>query len=126
MSILPEYWTRFIAENRLEDGKFSIPWSDFDSENDRHEIYLFDESQAQEEATELWPGMRVFEDGFVPVAGDEIGTGDQYFINTNDGPDGPLYQIDHEQVLEDGYDRADAVHVVLASYSELVRFRTHF
>src|SRR5918996_1188225 len=117
MAILPGYWAQFIVENKLRKATFSIPWFDGDGEVINHELYLLDESQAHDEAINLWPGKRVFSDGFVPVAGDEIGTGDQYFINTNDGPGGPLYQIDHEQVFDDGYDRSKAVSVVLASYS---------
>ena len=124
MAILPGYWVQFIAEKKLEKASFSIPWLDGDGDAINHELHLFDESQAHDEAVNLWPGQRVFPDGFVPVAGDAIGTGDQYFINTNDGPGGPLYQIDHEQVFDDGYDRSKAVSLVLASYSELPKYRS--
>ena len=124
MTIVPGYWTRFVVENKLEGATFSIPWFDEHGEASGHALYVFTESQAHKEAIDLWPGKRVFSDGFVPVAGDQIGTGDQYFINVNDGPGGPLYQIDHEQVFDDGYERSTAVNVVLASYAELVNYRS--
>jgi hypothetical protein len=37
-------------------------------------------------------------------------------------PGGPLYQIDDEQVSENGYDRKSAVSVVLDNCEELLKY----
>jgi len=125
MAVLPSYWTKFVAEHRLAGREFLVPWTAEDADDDlTHEIGVMSEAHVYEEATKLWPGVRVFPDGFVPVGADLIGTGDQYFININDGPGGPLYQIDHEKVYDDGYDRNDAVSVVLKNYEELLNYVT--
>jgi hypothetical protein len=121
-AILPDYWVKFITGQRLETKRFSIPWlADDDGAAGDHELRLLDESESQYEATELWPGKRILRDGYVPVGADEIGTGDQYFINVNDGPAGPLYQVDHEQVFEDGYEKDEAISIVLTNYEDLVK-----
>ena len=50
------------------------------------------------------------------------GSGDPYFINIDDGANGPLYRIYHDAVGEDGYDRNDAVAVVLESQSDILKY----
>jgi hypothetical protein len=40
-----------------------------------------------------------------------------------DGPNGPLYRIYHDSVGEGGYERSEAVAVVLESYGELLEYR---
>ena len=55
MAILPGYWVQFIAEKKLEKASFSIPWLDGDGDAINHELHLFDESQAHDEAVNLWP-----------------------------------------------------------------------
>jgi hypothetical protein len=123
--VLPSYWTTFVAQHRLAGREFSVPWPAGDPDDDlTHQIGVMSEERADAEATQLWPGVKVFPDGFVPVGADLVGTGDQYFINTNDGPGGPLYQIDHEKVYDDGYDSNDAISVVLTNYEELLNYVT--
>ena len=120
--VLPEFWQRFVMDNALVDAELTIP-EELDRSRAGAFIRILDEQAATVEARELFPGMGVFQDGFVPVGGCAIGTGDPYFINVNDGDAGPLYRISHEDVHEDGYDRAAAVEVVLMDYRELLRFR---
>ena len=123
MAVFPTYWIRFVSEHRLEDREISVPWPIADPDDDlTHEIGVMSEAHAEEEATKFWPGIKVFPDGFVPVGADLIGSGDQYFININDGPGGPLYQIDHERVSDAGYDRNDAVSIVLGCYEDLLNY----
>ena len=125
MPVLPSYWSSFVAEHGLEGKEFSVPWPPEHPDADlAHEIGLMSEKQAADEATQFWPGIKVFPDGFVPVGADLIGSGDQYFINIHDGSGGPLYQIDHEKVSENGYDRNAAVSIVLTSYRELLNYAT--
>jgi hypothetical protein len=123
MAILPAYWVQFIVDHRLGDKRFSIPWfTDEDGTAINHEVHLLNEDESRREATELWPGKRILKDGYIPVGGDEVGTGDQYFINLNDGPRGPLYQVDHEQVFAEGYEKEKAISIVLANYEDLAKY----
>jgi len=125
MAVLPAYWTKFVAEHRLAGRSFVVPWAPGNADDDlAHEIAVMSEAEADEEATAFWPGVKVFPDGFVPVGANLVGSGDQYFLNINDGPGGPLYQIDHEQVYDDGYDRKKAVSIVLKNYEELLEYAT--
>jgi hypothetical protein len=74
------------------------------------------------EANELWPGIGIKNDGFIPVGGCSIGSGDPYCINIHDGESGPLYVADHERVGPEGYDRDEAISVVLQNYEELLHY----
>jgi hypothetical protein len=122
MAVFPSYWIRFVSEHRLEGREISVPWPAEGPDDDlTHEIGVMSEAEAVAEATQFWPGIKVLPDGFVPVGADLVGSGDQYFININDGPGGPLYQIDHERVSDAGYDRNDAVSIVLACYEDLLK-----
>lgn len=49
------------------------------------------------------------------------GSGDYYYINAGDGPNGPLYRIYHDAVGPDGYDPERAVDRVLDHYEALLR-----
>ena len=48
------------------------------------------------EAMEAYPGLAILARGYLCVGGCSHGSGDQYFISTDEGDDPPLYQIDHE------------------------------
>ncbi len=61
-------------------------------------------------------------DGFIPVGSCLEGWEDPYFINTHDGAEGPLYRISHDAVTEDGYERNEAVAVVLCKCSDILGF----
>lgn len=87
---------------------------------------IFSEANSTDEAKNYWPGIGVFADGFIPVAGCSIGSGDPYFINSNDGKNGPLYRIYHDQVNENGYDRNTAVDIVLEKYEKLIEFACYY
>lgn len=56
--------------------------------------------QILDEAINFWPGIAVATDGYVPVAYCDTGSGDYYYINSNDGSNSCLYRIYHDQVSE--------------------------
>ena len=118
--LLPDHWKEFVNKHTLEGKEIEFPWPGEDDLTAMIEI-LNDET-VEMEANELWPGIGIKKDGFIPVAGCACGTGDQYCINVNDEPDGPLYIVDHEKVGSDGYDQNDAVKMMLAHYSDLLKF----
>ena len=86
------------------------------------EIAFLDAAGTRQEAEELYPGIAGAADGVVPVGGCAFGSGDPYFINVRDGENGPLYRIYHDSAGPGGYDRAEAVAVVLRDYRELLKF----
>lgn len=117
--ILPDYWKKFVVTHSLEGKEIEFPWPG--EEDLVAGIEILNDEAVEKEATEYWPGIGVLKDGFVPVGGCMIGTGDQFFINVNDGPNGPLYKIDHERVGSDGYNRGDAVTIMLEHYEDLLK-----
>jgi len=118
---MPPYWQKFLQQHRLVGREFSIP-IESDLSGVGAEIEILDEHGIHAEQTKLYPGIGVAEAGFVPVGGCCIGTGDQYFINSNDGEGGPLYRIYHEEVAYETYDPARAIAVVLKDYTELLKY----
>lgn len=118
----PSYWQSFIGSAGLAGGRTSIPATE-DLSGIGAEIYWFTDEQAREERDDVYPGIAVAKDGFVPVGGCDTGGGNPYFICTADGPGGPLYRIYHDAVRDDGYDRDEAVAVVLRDYREILRFK---
>ena len=119
---LPGYWKTFIESEGLVGRTSSIPESD-DASGVGAEIRWLDEDGARVEKDELYPGIAVAKDGFVPVGGCDIVSGDPYFICVLDGVGGPLYRVHHDSVREAGYEREDAIAIVLRDYRELTRCR---
>jgi len=118
----PEYWRRFIDAEGLAKLRVSIPETD-DVSGVGAEIYWFDDEASREERDDFYPGLVVKKDGFVPVGGCELGSGDPYFICEKDGEGGPLYRIYHDAVGHEDYDRASSVAVVLPDYRLLARYK---
>jgi hypothetical protein len=119
---LPTYWQSFIESNALVGGRTSIP-EDKDLTGVGADIYWFTDEQAREEKEEFYPGIAVAKHGFVPVGGCDMGSGDPYFICAADGAGGPLYRVYHDSVREDGFDRSEAVAVVLQDYRAILSFK---
>jgi hypothetical protein len=95
-----------------------------DLDEEGPDLYVMDESMSIEEATKYYPGIGVKNHGYIPVAGCELGSGDPYFININDGECGPLYCVFHDQVIDENYDPSKAIVKVLNNYQELVAFKS--
>lgn len=117
--MLLQYWIDFITSNNLVDREMSISELN-DQSGVGAEFGFLTEEQSVDEATNFWPGIGVFGDGFVPVCECLIGSGDYYYINMRDGSDGPLYRIYHDTVHEDGYDAKQAITVVLSNYNDIL------
>ncbi|MCI0638955.1 MAG: hypothetical protein L0Y72_22915 [Gemmataceae bacterium] len=115
------HYREFVARRGLVGKCIAIPAAD-DVSGVGASIELLDEDSAAEEANEFYPGLVVKADGFVPIGSCLIGTGDPYFINVRDDPPGPVYRIYHDSVIDDKYDRQQAVACVLTSYELLLQF----
>jgi hypothetical protein len=119
--MVPQYWKSFIEQHSLVGKEISIP-DNIDLSQVGAVFEILDEKSIQVETEDLFPGIIVSKNGFCPVAGCLIGTGDQYFINNKDGVGGPLYRIYHDLVNENGYDRKKAVDVVIRDYTNILNY----
>jgi hypothetical protein len=115
------YWRTFVEQHHLVEREISVP-DDRDVSGVGAEIEILDELGIQSEQTDLYPGIAVAKEGYIPVGGCSLGTGDPYFINTRDGEGGPLYRIYHDEVVDEHYDANTAIVVVLRDYRELLDF----
>lgn len=111
-----------MASHGLEGASLEVPEDDDVSEMGI-EIIIFDEAGSLSEEEDAYPGIVVAKDGFVPVGGCAVGSGDQYFINAADGEGGPLYRIYHDMFAGDDYNRDEAIDTVLNSYAELSKYK---
>ena|SRR5687767_13002980 len=118
--MLPTYWLQFIESHNLT-GKSACLAEDVDLSTLGADMQFLTEAQSIDELTNFWPGIGVAKDGYVPVAWCSAGSGDYYYINTKDGPNGPLYRVYHDAVGPGGYNAEDAVAKVLNHYEELLR-----
>ncbi|WP_254507360.1 hypothetical protein [Anatilimnocola floriformis] len=118
---MPPYWKSFIEKHSLVGREFSIP-DDRDASGVGAVLEILDEQSSESEETDVYPGIAVRKDGFVPVGSCCLGSGDPYFICERDGEGGPLYRIYHDQVSEAGYEASRAIAIVLNDYRDLLRF----
>ena len=117
--MIPQYWLDFVKANNLIGSYIEIP-EERDLSGLGIEMKIMDEKSIIEEAQELYPGLVVLKDNFIPVGECQLGSGDPYFINQNDGINGPIYRIYHDVVFDEDYDKEEAIDKVLESYTELI------
>ena len=121
MSLWPSLYREFVTERGLIGAAIEVPESE-DLSGAGAWIEVLDEAGAEVEASDFFPGLVVIEDGFVPIGGCQLGSGDQYFLNVRDPQPGPVYRIYHDRVTDDGYDANQAIDRVLASYADLQKY----
>lgn len=119
--MFPIYWHQFVENNQLPGNSACLDEA-IDLSTVRADMLFLTEAQSIDELTTFWPGLGVSKDGYVPVASCSIGSGDYYYINTNDGRNGPLYRLYHDAVGPNGYKTEDAVAKVLDHYEELLQY----
>jgi len=117
--MFPTYWTQFAQAHDLIGASACLNETD-DLSGVGADLEFLTDSEAAEELTEYWPGIGVAPDGYIPVAACAIGSGDYYYINRNDGPNGPLYRVYHDAVGSDGYNPDTAVVRVLDNYASVL------
>jgi hypothetical protein len=118
---MPPYWQMFLEQHRLIGRQFFVPVQS-DLSGVGAVIEILDEQGIRTEQTEAYPGIGVSKAGYVTVGDCSSGTGDPYFINAHDGEGGPLYRIYHEEVIDENYDPARAIVIVLKDYREMLKY----
>jgi hypothetical protein len=118
---IPEYWRQFRDSSNLLNREVEIPDTE-DLSGVGADIEFFADDSIICEMNDAYPGIVVQKDGFLPVGGCQVGTGDPYFIQVSEGAGGSLYQIYHDAVREDGYSREAAVALVLKDYRDILKF----
>ena len=122
MQEIPKYWTDFISNHQLVGKSFEIP-EDQDNSEMGSSFTLMNNDQIASEMNEYYPGLIVKKDSFIPVGSCNSGSGDPYFINSKDGPNGKLYRIYHDSVNDQGYDVDMAIDIVLFNYEEIIEYK---
>lgn len=121
--MIPTYWIEFLDDNDLRGVECEITEDADLSQIGGGRLLIYSENDIHDEASNYYPGLVVKQDGYVPVSSCSEGSGDPYFINSNDGRSGPLYRIYHDYVHDESYDRTGAVKIVLAKFTSLLSFR---
>ncbi|MCC7422987.1 MAG: hypothetical protein IT428_22150 [Planctomycetaceae bacterium] len=116
----PPHFQQFAAAHRLVGAMIEIPEAD-DASGLGASFQILDDAGVAGEL-DAYPGTVVAADGFVPIGGCLLGSGDPYFIRSSDPAPGPVYRIYHDSVFDADYDRDEAVATVLESYEDLLRF----
>ena len=119
--MFPDFWVNFLDENDLHGAVVELS-EELDLSGLGVDLQFLTAAQSIDEATTCWPGIGVSEVGYVPIGSCLCGSGDYYYIRSNDGKAGPLYRIYHDAVDEDGYKPDDAIDLVLQSYEDLLGF----
>jgi hypothetical protein len=117
--MFPEYWKIFTEAHGLIDVSACLSESD-DLSGLGADLRFLSEAQSREELTEFWPGIGIGPHGYVPVASCSGGSGDYYYINRNNGQNGPLYRVYHDAVGPHGHDPGTAVVRVLDDYAAIL------
>ena len=116
--MVPEYWKLFIESNELIGKIFELSEDDDLSEMGA-DFQIMNEKQCISEATEAYPGIVAIKLGYFPIAMCLEGSGDYYYIKTNEGNSGALYRIYHDSVVGDSLG-PDGIDKVLNHYESLL------
>ena len=119
--MVPDYWQQFVKANEINEKDFEI-----DEESDLSglgvDLRIMTTKQSEDEANNFYPGIPAARKQYVPVGMCMLGSGDYYYINSNDGENGPLYRIYHDSVKDDEIEE-DGIEKVLDSYENLLEYQ---
>lgn len=109
---IPDYWLDFVSKNDLGNKTFEIP-DDFDLSELGADFKIFTRSEIEDETSHCYPGINVVKPGYIAVGSCLCGSGDPYFINVNDGENGKLYRVYHDD---------NSVDIVVNNYKDILNF----
>lgn len=120
--IIPAWYIELMTTVPL--ARLELGWQAFEPEPDDDGLlwlWWMDADSVRSEMLEAYPGIPLLRVGYLCVAGCSHGSGDQYFIPTDQGDDPPLYRIDHEAGDEADEILANGRETVATSLSEFFR-----
>jgi hypothetical protein len=117
--MIPKFWQEFVIDNELLEKEIQIDEKD-DLSQLGIDLKIMTFEQCIDESTECHPGIEASKIGYFPVAMCLEGSGDYYYISSDQGESGPLYRIYHDSVVGDKL-ASDGIEKVLESYVELAR-----
>ena len=120
--IIPDWYEKLLVNYPI--CEFEIGWQSFEPEDDFDGIEWIEWSNPifmLSETFESYPGIEIYKHGYLNVATCLTGSGDNYFININEGENPRILQIYHdisdkaEIIIKEGID------IVANSLSEFFR-----
>ena len=120
--IVPKWYAELLLKYPL--CGLELSWQQFEPENDFDGVSSMEWSNPetmQGLMLECYPGVAIYKQGYFNVAFDLTGSGDDYFINANEGENPRVLQVFHdtsenyEVIIKEGID------IVAESLSEFFR-----
>ncbi len=85
------------VKSMLLDFKIAHLIIDFKTnEGDEVSIQFNDFQQIEDACLNMYPGIAIFELGYIGIGEDPRGSGNPFFISTDEGDNPPVYQIYHD------------------------------
>ncbi|WP_323756071.1 hypothetical protein [Roseivirga sp.] len=122
MNTHPKHWLDFLKTNGLNGLEIEIPESKDLSELGAS-FKIMNEKESIDEMLNFYPSIIVKHQNYIPIGNCCVGSGDPYFINSDDGPNGKLYRVYHDEVIDETYDKDSAISVVLIKYEDILKFK---
>ncbi len=89
--------------------------------NEVNWLILSDARNIRSESLECYPGLAILSRGFINIGSCSLGSGDPYFISSEEGDDPPVYQVYHDVSDEADVILAEGRTVVAESLSRFFR-----
>jgi hypothetical protein len=119
--MFPQYWIDFLEREGLVNRDVEIP-EDRDLSGFGADMRFCTSNESIDEAENYQPGITVAPLGYVPVGHCLFGSGDPYFINSNDGKNGALYRVCHEYADQEPLNMERLVELVLKNYEDALLY----
>jgi hypothetical protein len=120
--IVPAWYAELLLEYPI--CELEIGWQQFEPEDDFDGINWMQWSNPEmmrAEMLEAYPGVAIYKHGYLNVATCSHGSGDPYFINTNEGENPRVLQVFHD--VSENYEIivSEGIDVVAESLSEFFK-----
>lgn len=105
---IPTWYKEVLTQHPLAYQIVAIPHINPDFEGVYHIIEILGPEGIAAESMECYPGIAVFDDGYICIGSDEEGSGNPFFISIHEGDNPPVYQLEHgisehgEEILAQG------------------------
>jgi hypothetical protein len=119
--MFPNYWIEFLEKENLIHRDIEVP-EQGDLSGFGVDMRFCTLSESYDEAVNYQPGTTVAPLGYVPVGHCLAGSGDPYFIRTQDGRNGPLYRVLHEYADEEPLKLDRLVELVLNNCDDALSY----